>query len=418
MSVKQVKAILIGAGNRGVQAYASYALKFPGELKIVGVAEPRKDRRREFQKLHNIDEQYVLEDYRELLNLPKIADFALICTQDNMHMEPMLMAMEKGYDILVEKPISPEKQELILLKEKCKNYEGMLSVCHTLRYSPFFRQIKSIIDEGTVGELINIQHMESIGFWHMAHSFVRGNWRNKEESAPIILAKTCHDFDILLWLAGKKCLRVSSFGSLKHFTRENAPQDAAARCTDGCIHAVECAYFAPKFYQEHPRAVVDGFRGVVSMDPSVDGLMEALRKGPYGRCVYQCDNDVADHQIVNMEMEDGLTISFTMSAFTNECERKINIYGTKGEIRGHMEEGKIEVIDFLTGNKTLYHLNTPKSGHSGSDVAMMRELTGLIAEGRQKENVSNVVQAIDSHLIAFAAEESRLSGGAVVEIEG
>ena len=195
-----------------------------------------------------------------------------------------------------------------------------------------------------------------------------------------------------------------------------APDNAPLRCTDGCPHHAECAYYAPKFYQEHPRAVIDGFRGVVTMDPSVDGLIEALKTGPYGRCVYHCDNDVADHQVVNMEMEDGLTISFTVSAFTDACERRINIFGTKGEIRGHMEEASIEVTDFLTGSKTVYQLNTPKSGHSGSDVNMMRELTGLIATGRQKENVTNVVQAIDGHLVAFAAEESRLNNGAIVEL--
>lgn len=416
MKSKQVTAILLGAGNRGAEAYASYALQYPAELSFVGVAEPRRKRRAEFAKKHNIDEKYSVDSWEELLSFPRLADFVLICTQDHMHMEPMFRAMELGYDILVEKPISPTREELLQLKEKCSDYQGMLSVCHVLRYSPFFTRIKEIIDRGTIGELINIQHMESIGFWHMAHSFVRGNWRNTRESSPIILAKTCHDFDILLWLTGKKCLRVSSFGSLRLFRREMAPKGATKRCTDGCPHRGDCAFFAPKFYLEHERAQIDGYRKVVSLDPTVEGLMEALRTGPYGRCVYACDNDVADHQIVNMEMEGGLTISFTVSAFTNECERTITIHGTKGEIRGNMETDTIEVIDFLTGDKTLHRLNTPKAGHSGSDASMMKQLVSLIAEGRQKENISNVVQAIDSHLIAFAAEESRLKNGEVVEL--
>ena len=416
MGKKQVTAILLGAGNRGAEAYASYALKYPAELSFVGVAEPRKERREEFTRKHNIEEKYSVSTWEELLSYPRLADVVLICTQDHMHMEPMMKAMELGYDILVEKPISPTKEELLILKEKCSNYEGMISVCHVLRYSPFFTKIKEIIDGGTIGELINIQHMESIGFWHMAHSFVRGNWRNTKESSPIILAKTCHDFDILLWLTGKKCLRVSSFGSLRLFKEEMAPVGAPKRCTDGCPHRSQCAFYAPRFYSEHPRAVVDGFRKVVSMDPTSEGLLEALKTGPYGRCVYACDNDVADHQVVNMEMEEGLTISFTVSAFTNECERTITINGTKGEIRGNMEEDRIEVIDFLTGNITIHRLNTPKAGHSGSDAAMMQQLVKLIAQGRQKENISSAIQAIDSHLIAFAAEESRLNKGAVVEL--
>ena len=414
--MKQVTAILIGAGNRGAEAYASYGLQYPNELKFVGVADPREDRREAFRKAHGIEEKYSVESWENIFEFPKFADFIMICTQDHMHMEPLQKAMELGYDILVEKPISPVKEELVKLKEQTAQYQGMISVCHVLRYSPFFRKIKEILDAGTIGELINIQHMESIGFWHMAHSFVRGNWRNTAESSPIILAKTCHDFDILLWLTGKKCLSVSSFGSTKLFKAENAPEGAPKRCTDGCPHRSECPFYAPKFYLEHPRAIVDGYRKVVTMDPTTEGLMEALKTGPYGRCVYACDNDVADHQIVNMQMEDELTISFTMSAFTNECERTITLQGSKGEIFGRMEEDEIIVTDFVTGNRTVHKLNTPKVGHSGSDAAMMKELVALISQGRQRENISNATQAIDSHLIAFAAEESRLNGGAVVAL--
>lgn len=416
--MKKVTAILIGGGQRGAQAYASYALQYPNELQFVGIAEPRADRREAFCKKHGIEEKYCVESWEQILTFPRFADFALICTQDSMHMEPLKKAMELGYDILCEKPISPVKEELITLRDKTEAYSGMISVAHVLRYSPFFRKIKEILDAGTIGELINVQHMESIGYWHMAHSFVRGNWRNTEESSPIILAKCCHDFDILLWLTGKKCVSVSSFGSTKLFKAENAPEGAPKRCTDGCPHRSECAFYAPKFYLEHPKAVVDGFRRVVTMDESVEGLMDALKNGPYGRCVYGCDNDVADHQIVNMQMEDGLTISFTMSAFTNECDRTITLQGSKGEIFGRMERDEIIVTDFLTGNQTIYHLNTPKVGHSGSDAAMMKELTALISQGRQRENVSNATQAIDSHLIAFAAEESRLNGGKVICLQG
>ncbi|MGN0308844.1 MAG: Gfo/Idh/MocA family protein [Lachnospiraceae bacterium] len=414
--MKQVTAILIGAGNRGAEAYASYALRYPGELSFIGVAEPREERRREFAKKHNIEEKYALGDWEELFAFGRLADFCLICTQDHLHIKPLFRAMELGYDILCEKPISPFKEEMTVLKEAAKQYKGMLSVAHVLRYSPFFRKIKEIIDKGILGEIINIQHMESVGYWHMAHSFVRGNWANTKESCPMILAKCCHDFDILLYLAGEKCKRVSSFGRLSHFQEKYAPGDAPLRCTDGCSHRDDCPYFAPRFYQEHPRAVIDGFRKVVSMEESEEGLLEALRTGPYGRCVYRCNNDVVDHQVVNLEFESGLTASLTMSAFTNLCERKITIQGTRGELTGNMELNRIEVTDFLTGNHTVYGLNTPGTGHSGSDVSMMKELTALIAAGRQSENVSKALEAIDSHLIAFAAEDSRLQGGKPIEL--
>lgn len=414
--MKQVTAILIGAGNRGDEAYASYALNYPGELSFVGVAEPREDRRNEFARKHGIDKKYAVADWKKLLAFPRLADCVLICTQDHMHMEPMKKAMELGYDILCEKPVSPVKEELLELRQTAAAYPGMISVAHVLRYSPFFRKVKEIIDRGELGEIVNIQHMESVGFWHMAHSFVRGSWANRKESCPMILAKCCHDFDILLYLTGKKCTRVSSFGRLSHFKAENAPEGAPGRCTDGCPHRDTCPYFAPRFYQEHPKAIIDGFRKVVALGQSQEELLAALQTGPYGRCVYHCDNDVVDHQVVNLEFEGGLTASMTMCAFSSLCERTITIQGTKGELYGRMEEDFIRVVDFVTGNTNTCHLNTPKVGHSGSDGSMMKELTGLIASGRQSESVSKALEAIDSHLIAFAAEESRLQGGKVIEL--
>ena len=246
--------------------------------------------------------------------------------------------------------------------------------------------------------------------------FVRGNWANSKESCPMILAKCCHDFDILLYLIEKKCRRVSSFGSLSHFRPEYAPADAPLRSTDNCPHKDTCPYFAPRFYQSHPRAVADGFRGVVTMEESNEALLQALRTGPYGRCVYRCGNDVVDHQVVNLEFEGGITASLTMSAFTHLCQRTITLQGTRGELQGNMEENRIRVVDFVTGNETVYCLNTSAAGHSGSDSSMMREITGLIASGRQSQSVSKALEAIDSHLIAFAAEESRLQGGKVIEL--
>lgn len=414
--MKQVTAILIGAGNRGAEAYASYALKFPGELSFVGVAEPRKDRREEFARKHKIEDRYALADWKELLAFPRLADCVLICTQDQLHVEPMKRAMELGYDILCEKPISPSKEELLMLKKETASYPGLISVAHVLRYSPFFRKIKEIIQSGVLGQLVNIQHMESVGYWHMAHSFVRGNWANSKESCPMILAKCCHDFDILLYLVEKPCKRVSSFGRLSHFTPENAPEGAPLRCTDGCMHKDNCPFFAPRFYEEHPQAAAGGFRKVVAMGERQQDLLEALQTGPYGRCVYHCHNDVVDHQVVNLEFEGGITASVTMCAFTNLCERTITIQGTRGELQGRMEEDRIQVVDFVTGNKSVCELNTPKTGHSGSDAAMMKELVSLISTQRQSESVSKAIEAIDSHLIAFAAEESRIQQGRVIEL--
>ncbi len=409
--MKQITAILLGAGQRGAEVYAAYALNFPNELKIVGVAEPREDRRNAFQKLHQISEENCVADWEELMNRPKMADCVIIATQDNMHFLPYKIAAEKGYHILCEKPMSSDKNELQEMARAAQNSKQIISICHVLRYSPFFSEIKKLLEEKAIGELVSIQHIESVGYWHMAHSFVRGNWNNKGKSSSMILQKCCHDMDILLWLAGADCEKVSSFGSLALFKKENTPENAPEYCMDGCMHRDSCPYYAPRFYLEHPKAVFDGFTKVVSMDASREGLLNALQKGAYGRCVYHCDNDVVDHQVVNLEFANGVTANFTMCAFTEKCERVINLMGTKGQILGNMEENTIEIRDFVTGHHTNIELQIPAGGHSGSDESMMREFVALIAGGGKNQNRNSAVTAAQSHLIALAAEESRLRGG-------
>lgn len=412
--MKQVTAILAGAGQRGRRAYASYALDYPNELKFVAVAEPDRERREAFQKEHNIPDEYCYESWEELLAQPKMADCVLICTMDNMHYEPVKMAAEKGYHILCEKPMSSSREELEDMGRIAKESGKVFSICHVLRYSPFFGELKRLLDEGAVGELVSIQHIESVGFWHMAHSFVRGNWRNSDESSSMILQKCCHDMDILLWLTGSHCKRVSSFGSLTHFKEENAPEHAPMRCMDGCEHRDDCPYFAPRFYLEHKYGA--GFAKALTLDTSREGVLEALKEGPYGRCVYHCDNNVVDHQVINLEFENGVTANMTMCAFTNEMERVINLMGTRGQIRGNMEENYIEVMDFVTGHHYRIDLAVPKSGHSGSDFRLMKEFTRLVAADGNGESLSNAAEAVESHIIALAAEESRLKNGEVIQL--
>lgn len=415
--MKKVTAILIGAGQRGAGAYASYALQYPNELEFVGVAEIRPERLKEFKDLHGILENNCFSSWEEILSQPKMADCALICTQDQMHFQPILQAEEKGYHILCEKPITADKLELLAIDQLARTTQKTISVCHVLRYSPFFTEIKKILDSGKIGELVTIQHMESIGYWHMAHSFVRGNWSNTEESCPIILAKCCHDLDILLWLVGAHCTQVSSFGGLKHFTQANAPKDAPKNCMEGCPNRDSCPFYAPRFYLEHAKAISDGYTKVVSIDTGRDAVLKALAEGPYGRCVYHCENNAADHQVVNLEYDNGVTASLTMSAFTNKCERTITLMGTRGQIKGNMEENKIELVDFVSGNTTEICLSTPNTGHSGSDVSMMKHFADLVRADGKKDNVSAATEAVESHLIALAAEESRIANGMAVSME-
>lgn len=406
----QVTAVLIGAGLRGGYVYSTYALDHPDEFKVVAVAEPDKKRRIEFAKRHHIPDEMQFETYEELLKKDKMADCAMVCTQDTMHYEPVIKALEKGYHVLCEKPMSPDENEIVKMGEMADKYNRVLSICHVLRYSPFFMKLKSLLEEGRIGRLINIQHIEQVGYWHYAHSFVRGNWRNEEESSPMILQKCCHDMDILLWLIGSHCTKVSSFGKLTFFKEENAPQGAPSRCLDGCPYRDECAFYAPKFYFEHKKAEEDGLIYALTTDTERENVLEALRQGPYGRCVFHCDNSVVDHQVVNLEFQNEVNVSFTMSAFTNHCAREIILMGTRGQIQGNMETGTIQIFDFVDGSTEIIQLNTPTKGHSGSDMLMMKDFVRLVAENGEIAGKSGASVSVESHLIALAAEKSRKTG--------
>ena len=412
--MRKVTAILIGAGLRGVDAYGRYSVDHPEEFTVVGIADPNEERRTRAAKLFGVPEENLFNDYKEVFERERFADMVMVCTQDRMHWEPTLMAFEKGYHVLCEKPMSVDKNEIVEMAKAAKKHDRVLSLCYVLRYSPFFVKLKKMLKAGLIGKLMNVQYIENVGFWHHMHSFVRGNWNNSEVSCPMIMAKCCHDMDILTWLLESPCRRIQSFGELGHFHEGNAPEGAPKYCMDGCAHRDDCPYYAPRFYMEHPKAVSDFLIKAVCEDIDNASVLKALEKGPYGRCVYHCDNDVVDHQIVNMEFENDVRVSFTMSAFSKECCREVNFMGTKGQIKGNMEEGRIEYYDFVTGNTEIVHIHCSDIGHSGSDAAMMKELVQVIAAVEEGAPVPlDTDEYIDSHLLAFAAEESRLNGSVI-----
>ena len=408
-----VTAIMIGAGQRGHQVYGACALDHPDKIKIVAVCEPNKERREIFAKAHGLGADRCFASWEEVIAGPKIADAAIICTQDRQHTQAALAALEKGYHVLVEKPMSPLAEECIAMGEAAKKYDRIFDVCHVLRYSEFFTAIKKVVDAGTLGKIINIKHAEDVGFWHMPHSFVRGNWRNKEETSPMILAKCCHDMDIILWLMGQPCVKVSSMGSLTYFLPENAPAGAPLRCTDGCPSAERCIYNAERFY------LGDNTAWPVSAicdDMSLEARREALKTGPYGRCVFHCDNDVVDHQNCLLEFADGATATLTMVAFTAKCTRKIEIMGTKGMLTGEMSQSGAEgtghglkIFDFLTGEETVIPVKDDgyASGHEGADVSLLMDFIDQVEHPENKARTSADV-SVESHLMALAAEKARV----------
>jgi predicted dehydrogenase len=407
--VNTISLALIGAGQRGMDSYGTFALEHPGAVRFVAVAEPNPKRRERFRALHGLPAERCFSDWEDLLAQPSLADGLLVCTQDRMHFAPAMAALDAGYHVMIEKPMSPDPLECIAMAARADRLERILLVCHVLRYTTFFATIKRLIDEGTIGRLLSIQHNENVAFWHYAHSYVRGNWRNTQESSPMILAKSCHDMDILRWLADADCTALSSFGSLTHFVASNAPAGAPARCTDGCPAADACPYYAPRFY-------LTGTTGwpasVISDDTDEAALLAALRTGPYGRCVYRCDNDVVDHQVVTLEFANEVTAAFTMSAFTDDVSRTIKLMGTEGEIRGVIAEGRseVEVVQFRSRTRQVLDLQ-PKGapqGHGGGDSGVMQAFIDLVRENDWRGSPTSAAISLQSHLMAAAAETSRL----------
>lgn len=401
--MKPVSAIVLGAGSRG-SVYAGYAKEHPEELQIIAVADPRADRRNLLADALNLPEANRFASWQELLSKPRMADCAFVCTLDDDHTEPAIKAMTMGYHLLLEKPMSNTEEECRAIVTAAAETNRTLAVCHVLRYTPFYMTLKELIDQGEIGEVTTINQIENVGYWHQAHSFVRGNWRTVRETSPMILQKSCHDMDIILWLMGKNCKRVQSFGSLRHFNAENAPEGAPQRCLDGCPHAKTCPYYAPALYMDMNRTgwPVD----VITTDLSEEGRRKALEEGPYGRCVYHCDNDVVDRQVVNLEFEGGGVATFTMTGLSADFSRQLKIFGTKGQIEADMGTQEIVLHRFGEEKKIItIDVGKESSGHGGGDFGIMKDFIHVLREGGESRSSAEI--SLQSHLICFAAEKSR-----------
>ena len=408
--MKVLKVILIGAGDRG----RIYVNRMPQDkFKVVGVAEPVAKLREYIKETFSVPEEMCFESWEEILAQPKMADVAVIATLDRMHYEPAMKAIEMGYDILLEKPVSPDYNECVAMANAAKRKGTKVLVCHVLRYAPFFMKIKEMIEEGKIGKVLSVHHTECVGHVHQSHSFVRGNWGNSEESSCMILQKCCHDMDMIQWLVGSRCKKVHSFGSLTHFTEENAPEGAPERCDKTCPVYDTCYYNAVKLYLEDEKNSWFRMAATKKESPTNEDVAEALKTTQYGKCVYKCNNNVVDHQVVNLEFENGAVASFNMSAF-NEGGRYIRVMGTDGELSGSIGDMLLEFFDFRTRQKTTIDLenatasNSIVGGHGGGDQGLMNALYDYITGTCDGDKLSNIAISVENHLISFAAEKSRL----------
>ncbi len=401
-----IKVAILGAGARG-QAYAEYAQLRPDEMQIAAVADQKDYIREMMKEKYNISDGMLFENYNDFFAKGLIADALFIATQDDDHVEPAIKAMEIGYKhLMVEKPIDGDADKCLLLAKKAKEYGATVQVCHSLRYTAFYRKLKEVLKSGIIGDIASIIHLEGLGHFHYSHSFVRGDWSNSETSSPMILAKCCHDNDLLLYLLDKDCRMVSSYGSLMHFIPENAPKDSAERCIE-CKYSHSCPYSATLYYNKQDE-IYGHFSALAVEKEGFTDVGEALRKGRYGRCAYKCDNNVVDHQVVNYVFDGGVTANLTMTGFS-DIGRETRIFGTKGEIYAHMEGSVIKVMEFATGNTTVYDIQHDNTMHAGADTFLVREFMQVVRG--EVEPISSIDVSVQSHVMCRAAEKSRLNNG-------
>ncbi|MGW0667236.1 Gfo/Idh/MocA family protein [Streptomyces sp. NPDC002746] len=404
-----VRLLLIGAGSRGSK-YADRAVA-TGRAVVIAVAEREPERAERAR--HAYPGAEIFDDWPGLAARERFADAVIVATQDAEHVEPAIAFARRGYHILLEKPIATSEADVIRIIGAVERSDVMLAVCHVLRYTQYTAGVKRILDSGVLGRIVSVEHLEPVGWWHHAHSYVRGNWRREADSTPMLLAKSCHDLDWLSYLVGRPVNKVSSFGNLMHFRPENKPAEATDTCMT-CPVEPTCPYSAKRLYagclgdQERelwPLSVVTPAR-------TENGVLEALRTSQYGRCVYNCDNDQVDHQVVNLEYEGGATASFTMTAFTEFAHRKTRIFGTHGQLDGDGVD--VTVTDFRTGESETLTLGVggpdAGSGHGGGDEAIVDAFLDAVSTQDPGRILSDPQTSLESHLVAWAAERARHNG--------
>ncbi|KAI9467232.1 hypothetical protein BJY52DRAFT_1111045 [Lactarius psammicola] len=409
---------IVGCGQRG-SCYAKYSLKEPAKCRVVAIAEPRSKTRALFASQYGVDSSLAFETWEQFHKASaetiqtvgkRLADAVVIAVQDRMHAELVTLFAEQGYDILCEKPMATSIEHCLQIEAAVKKAGIIFGMGHVLRYSPYNRALTDIVRSGQLGQLINVQHIEPVGHWHFAHSYVRGNWSKEAESSFSLMTKSCHDIDILChWLSPDTPVHVSSFGGLQHFRKSSKPAEAggATRCLD-CTYEAQCPYSAKKVYLDRVASGDVGWPVSPLVDgiPDIENITNALQNGPYGGCVYEGDNDVCDHQVVNIQYASGATVSFTMVAYTTLiCKRQTRLHFTHGEIVGDMDT--FTVTDFRTGQTTDHRPPSEGGGHGGGDLGMVRTFVEAVRTRQQELLGTDVTDVLKSHLTVFAAEHSR-----------
>ena len=410
---------IIGVGARGGDTYGPLIYAKKDKFKIVALCDLKKDRLDRFGEEFKVPENARFQCEDEFFK-EKRADLLLVATQDQDHVGHCLKGFALGYDIMTEKPLTDKKEECEALLAAQKKSGRKALVCHVLRYAPAFIKVRELLDKGVIGRLVAIDALERVGSWHQAHSYVRGNWRTTKHAAPMILAKCCHDLDLLQYYAKSKCTSVSSVGECTFFNAQNMPAGGAKRCVD-CAVEKDCPYSAKHIYltlwkKKGSPEDLWPFNVIAPAPLTEEKLMKAVQEGPYGRCVFACDNDVVDHQQTMITFENGVKATLTMTGFTYGGGRRISFYGTMGEMILDEKEGKIFIGRYELDPEYIDISELAEKGyaHGGGDNGLINSLYDMLC-GNAAE-VTSFEASVESHLIGICAEESREKGGELIYV--
>jgi len=418
-----VTAVIVGAGHRA-EVYAGYAQQEPDRFRIVGIAEPDEVRRQKLVDLYNMPPEHIFLTAQELADRPAFADAAINGTMDAQHVPTTLPLLEAGYHVLLEKPVARSRAELMKLVKAVGETDRKLMICHVLRYAPFYAAIKKCVESGKIGELLSIRTSELVAYHHMATCFVRGKWGRRDDQTPMLMQKCCHDLDLLAWMkSGTSPVRVSSFGNLMYFRPEKAPEGAGTRCLVDCEIESDCPYSARKNYIEMGLWPTYVWRGLEHIEqPTMEQKIEFLRtQSPHGRCVWDCDNDVVDHQTVAVEFKDGCVATHNMFCATSRPGRTIHLIGSHGEIEGFMEDG-IFVVRHPDARKGHEYsestVDAKVSGdmHGGGDMRLVADFVQVIRGEVASISTTHLADSINGQLLAYAADEA-MQRHQVVDLE-
>lgn len=419
-----ITAIIVGAGHRAM-TYAALSEIIPNDFKIVGVADLDPLRCQKVKELYGFSNDMCFSSSEELMKKDKLADVIINGTMDADHVPTTIPMLEKGYDVLLEKPFAINNEEVELLADAVKRTGRKVMICHVLRYAPFYVKIKELINNGTIGEIINIQTSEHVSYHHVANCFIRGKWRRKDlGGTSMLVQKCCHDIDLICWfLSGISPIKVSSFGSRSFFNREHAPENSGEYCLNDCPLEHTCTYSCRKLNLDHiERWAAYVWRDIEHIENPTfqDYEQELLRRdNPYGRCVWKLDNDVVDRQSVMVEFSNGATATHNMVAGTARPCRKIHIVGSKGEIDGVMDDNSftLKLIDTQLGyTEQVFNLNDEGDtsgafgGHGGGDMRLAIDFYELVSGKAPSISCTLLEDSLNGHRLAFAADIARESG--------